>query len=610
MNEEQLNKLNKLSDQDLEHYANGELDKMSDQGLEILAQGPGSAPKPGEGQDKGGLPDLLSNLKGFASGALNEGSFNYIPKDVFQNESPTATNLGRVVGALATGAGIGKLASKAPILARLVTNPAGRLAANATLSGGIGAARNPHEGETRSGNALNDMLFGTGLSVAGETLQAVPPLARFIGRTMSGLSPAEAEAFRQSPGSSELLFKAMDQGGSDKISDMLQEMLKGSKQPGRQSIGLQGKIQSEVIDPATRQKQLYLGGDADGVRVNTADIERASPEVRAVFNDMVNKQMPFPRSRQTATPLQLATQYEGEASQVGLPLRTREEIPGKSLGITAARTDYNVQQQGLPFTEKAPLPTEGRYSYPRPPNRPIELGQTIESGGFQEQLPLNLSEPNQIKFTPIDSNSSYGRVATQEQLGLPLVQRGSEMVPQSKPKTVVLTLPQADRLRATAWESARARERAAKLNPVGSDPFLPEDAQIATSMRSAVEAQRPRVAPLNEQIYNNINKMDAIDELGSDLSTLLKSDGKQDLIRSYYDRNTGSKLNLMANQYEAGKKLYGNRQASLMNIPSLLSAVGGQPVSRALIRTPMLPPGLTGMSALQAILRGTEAGLE
>lgn len=466
MTEEQLNKLN---DTDLEHYANGEMDKMSDAGLEVLAAGPGAAPQP-NGNDQGGPPNFLDVLKGFSSGALNEASLNYIPKDVFKNESPTATNLGRVIGGLLSGAGVGKAASKIPGLAKLMYSgnaakqAAARVAANAGLSGAIGAARNPHEGETRGGNALNDAMFGTGLSVTGETLQTIPPLARFLGRTMSGLSRAEADAFRASPGSAELLFRGMDEGGSDKISDGLSRMFRGSKETGE--TGLQSILQSKVIDPAKAAKAAELQGVVGNLELDSSQAMGLSPEV-----------------------------------------------------------------QGL-------LPT------------------------------MNIQNPRKIVLSP----------------------------------------DQASKVQTAAAKSAYDRARAARVNPIAypHDPMKDVDLALANDLRSKMEVAAPGIKPYNRTMENAINYKDKVDDLGNDLTTLIRSDGNQDLIRSYYDRNTGSSLNQMANQYEAGKKLYGNRQASLMNIPSLLAAVGGQPVSRALIRTPKLPPGVTGLSALQAILRGTE----
>jgi hypothetical protein len=634
MTEEQMKK---LSDEDLQHVANNQLDKMSDAGLEVLAQGPGKAPEPAPGQDtSGSLAKSFNDMeKGFASGALNEGSFNYVPPNYFPNNSPVATDLGRVVGGLVSGAYVGKAVSKIPGLAKLLygadpykeaaapfmqkaARAGGRVAFNSGLAGAMGLAQNPRPGETRSENALTNALFGGALST---TAEVVPELSRYLGRKIGGLNAQEAEAFRANPEKSKALYKMMSEGGADQMNKNLQTMFKGPRIPGGYGEGgLQSRLQAQVIDPAKEAKRLLLSGDASGVRVNMSDFENSSPEVKAALLDMMARNQPGASARTVKTPIDFNQSFEGDVSQLGLPLNTKQVVPGQSLNIPSVLNTYDVEQLGLPLTQRPTLPIEG-HSYPRPPNIKVESGQRILSGGFEEQLPLPLNEQSQLKFAPINSETAYGRVTQQEQLGLPLSQREtvSGQAPQ-QPKTVILTKTQADRLGAIAGKSAYARAQAQRLNPIAVDPYHAADANVSSSLRAGVENQtgisrnkftnKPQtVADLNSQIDEALNYKGTVDDLGANLQPLLTSDGKMEAIRSYYDRNTGSRLNRTANQLEAGRKLYGDRQMSLMNIPSLLSLVGGQPLSRGLIRTPVLPKNATGMSALQAIIRGTRGAV-
>jgi hypothetical protein len=483
MTEEQMKK---LSDEDLQHVANNQLDKMSDAGLEVLAQGPGRAPEPAPGQDtSGSLAKSFNDMeKGFASGALNEGSFNYVPPNYFPNNSPVATDLGRVVGGLVSGAYVGKAVSKIPGLAKLLygadpykeaaapfmqkaARAGGRVAFNSGLAGAMGLAQNPRPGETRGENALNNALFGGALST---TAEVVPELSRYLGRKIGGLNAQEAEAFRANPEKAKALYKMMSEGGADRVDETMQTMFRGAREPGVvPGGGLQDRLQANVIDPAKAAKSAALANATGTVGIDASQTMGLSPDVA----------------------------------------------------------------QSLPS--------------------------------------LNMASP----------------------------------------KTIILTPTQAAQAQTAAASSAYARERAARSNPIAYpyDPGKDADLALANDLRSKVEGVAPEVNAQNKIMEAAINRKDKVNGLGANLSTLLTSDGQNESLRSYYDRNTGSRLNRMANQLEAGKKLYGDRQMSLMNIPSLLSLVGGQPLSRGMIRTPVLPKNATGMSALQAIIRGTRGAV-
>lgn len=605
----------------------------------------GQTPQPEEGQDLSAGMDLGGMAQSFGQGLVNEGTLNvgfpHNETSDLRAKHPTANNLGRVIGGLLSGYGIGKGLSKIPSLQKLmypakrapvftetraqkiieaaknIGSKAAPVVANTGLSAAIGAVRRPHEGESRGTNAVYDAIFGGGASTLAELAKTVPGIARYLGGALGGVSPQEVEAFRKSPGSAEMLARGMNEGGADKINKSIQQMFKGSKEPGGYGPGLQSKLQTEVIDPLTAEKELLLSGDARGVRVNTADLEGASPEVQAFFDDIIAKQQGFPRTQATRTPIDTGTFKIDTVEQKGLPLTTSKTTPGQSLDIPPERINFDTEQMGLPITRKQGLPRKNpltladQYMQPRP-EVPIELGGTISSGGFNEQSPLDLYTQPQTTTTPIDAKNGYGIVVSKNQLGLPLSQRGSQPVPApSRPKTVVLSMKQADKLRATAWESARKREAAAALTPMSADgvlrtdPHAVADARIATSMRSATEEQLPKLAPMNDTLYDHIGYKEKIDSLKSNLGNVIKSDGDYEPLRSFYDRHTGSKLNDMANQYEAGKKLFGFRQMSAMNIPSAAATVKGQPVARWLINRNDLPPGVTGLTALQAILGAT-----
>lgn len=445
-------------------------------------------PKPGEGEDTGGLPNFGDIAKGVVSGALNEASFNYVPANLFPNKSPTATNVGRVLGGLMSGAAIGKAVSKIPGLARFlysepvydaakfktipvsggqkVLDAGKRIAANTALGALVGAGRNPHEGESRLDNALNDAMFGTGLSTTGEVLQSIPSFARYLGRKIGGLNPQEAEAFRMNPAKSEKLFRMNTEGDADKVNSMIQTMFRGSYAPGvKQGGGLQSRLQAGVIDPAKAAKAAELNQVVGNFDIGANQTLGLSPEVQGALPSM------------------------------------------------------------------------------------------------------SMSTPNKIVLTP----------------------------------------QQASQVQTAAANSAYARARASRANPIAYpyDPSKDADLALANDLRSKMQQKAPAVYEQNRIMEDAINMKDTMDDRGSTIGSILTADGQNEAIRSYYDRNTGSRLNTIANQLEAGKKLYGDRQMSMMNVPSLLSLVGGQPVARTLIRTPMLPKGATGMTALQAILGAT-----
>jgi len=444
-------------------------------------------PQPGEGEDSGGAPDFLGMTQAMGQGAVNEATFNYgfphTETSKLTEQHPTATNLGRVIGGALSGFGLGKAFGKIPALQKLmygdevydaskipfkekIAQASKRIATNATLGGVIGGARNPHEGENRVDNALNDMMFGTGISAAGEVLQSVPAISRYLGRKIGGLNPQEADAFRSNPAKSESLFRMMTEGGADQMNKNLQTQFRGSRTPGvLPGGGLQSRLQDGVITPARTAKAAELSGVVGNLELDESQILGASPSV-------------------------LGT------------------LPSRDM---------------------------------------------------------------------------------------------------SSPRKIILTPEQASKTQTAAAASAYERARAARLTPIATepDPARAVDEALSNNLRSQIEDVAPQVQPLNQIMEEGINYKNTVDDLGANLQPLLTSDGKMEAIRSYYDRNTGSRLNRTANQLEAGRKLYGDRQMSMMNIPSLLSVIGGQAAARGMIRTPNLPRGATGLSALQAILGAT-----
>lgn len=257
-----------------------------------------SAPEPSLLDKLKSLPKEAMDIKtAFDSRLMKAVSLGYIDPTKFPGGEVTAAAekahplpalAGDISGNLVTGAGVGKLAgflTKGKELGALA-----RIARGTISSAAEAAARNPKEGETRVGNAIQAGTLASGLGAGFETIGKAGGIARYIGRKMSGLTAEEAGGYAADPAKAEELLKLQTTDeGSAALNKTLKDMIRGTKATGTKQPGALDKIKTYIS--GLRDQKMAAGRAGDLIEVEPNIFHGSEVEPR--LQDMLTKESAY-----------------------------------------------------------------------------------------------------------------------------------------------------------------------------------------------------------------------------------------------------------------------------------------------------------------------------